>query len=85
MAAIVSEKGQVVIPKSVRKALGITAGSLVEFELTHGEARLRVVRRKTARAEEGFGMLKYEGPTIPIEQMSGLVATRVLAKRGKPK
>lgn len=46
MAATVSKKGQVVIPKAVRKALGIKAGSQVEFELTGGEARVKVVRRK---------------------------------------
>jgi AbrB family looped-hinge helix DNA binding protein len=51
MATVVSEKGQVVIPKSIRKALGIAAGSLVEFELAHGEAKLKVVRQKTSRAK----------------------------------
>lgn len=85
MANIVSEKGQVVIPKSVRKALGITPGSVVEFEVTHGEARLKVVRRKTTRAEDGFGMLKYNGPPVTIVQMSGLAAAGILAKRGKTK
>ncbi|MGH8726846.1 MAG: AbrB/MazE/SpoVT family DNA-binding domain-containing protein [Burkholderiales bacterium] len=33
MAAIVSKKGQVVIPKAVREALGIQPGSQVEFEV----------------------------------------------------
>jgi AbrB family looped-hinge helix DNA binding protein len=85
MAAVVSEKGQVVIPKPIRKALGIAAGSLVEFELSHGEAKLRVVRRKISRVEDGFGMLKYKGPPVPLQKMSGLAAARLLAKRGKVK
>ncbi|MGH9907709.1 MAG: AbrB/MazE/SpoVT family DNA-binding domain-containing protein, partial [Pyrinomonadaceae bacterium] len=46
MAAIVSEIGQVVIPKAVRDALGIQPGSQVEFEIAGGEARLKVVRQK---------------------------------------
>lgn len=85
MATVVSEKGQVVIPKPIRKALGIAPGSLVEFELSHGEAKLRVVRQKKSRVEDGFGMLKYAGPHIPIEQMSGLAAARLLVKQGKAK
>ena len=85
MAAIVSEKGQVVIPKTVRKALGISTGSLVEFELSRGEAKLRVVRHKAARTEDGFGMLKYSGPPVSLEQMNGIAAARLMAKRGKKK
>ncbi len=85
MAAIVSEKGQVVIPKPIRKALGITAGSLVEFELSRGEAKLKVVRQKLSRTEDGFGLLKYHGPPVRVEQMSGLAAARLMAKRGGAK
>lgn len=85
MATVVSEKGQVVIPKSIRKALGIAAGSLVEFELSEGEAKLKVVRQKISCVEDGFGMLKYSGPTISVEQMNGLMAVRALARQGKVK
>ena len=85
MAAVVSEKGQVVIPKVIRKALGISPGSLVEFKFERGEVTLRVVRQKASRVEDGFGMLKHAGPTVPIEDMSGLVAARLMAKRGKSK
>jgi AbrB family looped-hinge helix DNA binding protein len=81
MATVASEKGQVVIPKPVRKALGIAAGSLVEFVLAHGEAKLKVVRQKLSRVEDGFGMLQYQGPPVPLDKMSGLAAARVLAKR----
>jgi antitoxin PrlF len=40
--AIVSEKGQVTIPKEVRTRLGIKAGSVLEFEAERG----RLVARK---------------------------------------
>jgi AbrB family looped-hinge helix DNA binding protein len=81
----VSEKGQVVIPKTIRKALGIRAGSLVEFELWHGEAKLKVLRKKSSHVEDGFGMLKYKGPPIALETLSGLAAARLLSRRGKVK
>jgi AbrB family looped-hinge helix DNA binding protein len=83
MAAIVSEKGQVVIPKAVREALGIQPGSQVEFEVAGGEARLKVVRRKNKRLDEVVGCLGYKGPAIPVEQLSGVEAARRLAKQGK--
>jgi len=38
----VTQKGQVTIPIAVRRALGITAGSEVAFELDAGGARLVV-------------------------------------------
>ena len=85
MLTTVSEKGQVVIPKAVRKALGITKGSQVEFQVVHGEAKIKVVRRKASRPEDGFGMLKYSGPPVPVELMSGIVAAARLGKRVKLK
>ncbi|MBA2350585.1 MAG: AbrB/MazE/SpoVT family DNA-binding domain-containing protein [Burkholderiales bacterium] len=80
MAATVSQKGQVVIPKAVRKALGIEPGSRVEFELEGLEARLKVVRHKISRLEDGAGMLKYIGPRVSIADMNGEEAMR---RRGK--
>lgn len=50
MAAVsVTSKGQVTIPKKVRQALGISAGSKVEFNLDGGGAR-RAGGSKPARA-----------------------------------
>ncbi len=39
--ATVTSKGQVTLPKPVRDALGLRAGSQVEFEVQHGVAILR--------------------------------------------
>lgn len=83
MAPIVSKKRQVVIPKTVREALGIQPGSQVEFEVAGGEARLRVVRQKNRRLDYVVGCLGYKGPAIPIEQLSVLEAARRLGKQGK--
>jgi AbrB family looped-hinge helix DNA binding protein len=85
MGTTVSSKGQVVIPKAVRKALGILPGVQVEFDIAGTEARLKVVRRKPSRLEDGFGMIKHRGVPVSVEQMSGVEAARQLAKRGKLK
>lgn len=37
MKAIVSEKGQITIPKSVRTALGLRPGTVIEFKAEAGE------------------------------------------------
>jgi AbrB family looped-hinge helix DNA binding protein len=37
MNAIVSEKGQVTIPKAVRDKLGITTGTVLDFQAVNGK------------------------------------------------
>jgi antitoxin PrlF len=58
----VSDKGQVVIPARMRRSLGITPGSELEFSQEGPTLRV-VVRhvRKVTRLEDGYGMLVYEG------------------------
>jgi antitoxin PrlF len=46
----VTSKGQVTIPKDVRKRLGITPGSEVDFEMDKHGARL--VRARTSSGKE---------------------------------
>lgn len=59
----VSSKGQVVIPASARKALGIEPGSQVEVSVVDGKLQIELRRpAKPTRHEDGFGMLKYRGP-----------------------
>jgi AbrB family looped-hinge helix DNA binding protein len=45
MAVSVTSKGQVTIPKRVREALGITAGSKVEFGLASTKKAAKRARR----------------------------------------
>ena len=78
----VTSKGQVTIPKRVRQALGITAGSKVEFDVVGGNAQLRLVRRgTTSRVEDGPGILDYKGPRIPIAELQGAVAVKKAYRR----
>lgn len=61
----VTSKGQVTIPKQVRRALGIRQGSRLAFSLRNGKAELQVVHRAPARIESGYGMLGARGRHLP--------------------
>jgi len=53
MAATVTSKGQITIPKRVRDQLGLRAGSKVEFVLVKGHAFLEPVGSRGADALAG--------------------------------
>jgi len=62
MKAVVSEKGQVTIPKRLRERLGIRPGETLEFEEDEG----RLVARKASDrdpVDELYGVLKLEEGT----------------------
>jgi antitoxin PrlF len=73
----VSEKGQVVIPASIRRRLGITAGSKLELVEDCGALRLTVQRtRKLTRHDDGYGMLAYRGEPRSLAQFGVADAMR---------
>lgn len=56
----VTEKGQVTIPRNVRKHLGIAPGSEVEFELRNGEALLRLAEHSPdGRSREAHQLIEH--------------------------
>ena len=62
MKAVVSEKGQVTIPKRLRDRLGIKPGQVLDFDEDHG----RLVARKAATGDQVdavYGMLRGIGRT----------------------
>lgn len=73
MKAIVSEKGQVTIPKRLRDRLGIRPGQVLEFEEEAG----RLVARKRLSYDDPiealFGTLDVGGKTTDelIEELRG--------------
>ena len=85
MAAVsVTSKGQVTIPKRVRKALGITPGTKVEFDVEGGGARLTVVKvAQPSNVASGAAILGYSGRRIPIEELHGGVAMKKASKRAR--
>ncbi len=60
--ARVTSKGQITIPKAVRRALGIREGDSLVFEIEDGEARVHALRKPVSFADyegawrEGKGM-----------------------------
>ncbi len=73
MKAVVSEKGQVTIPKALRDRLGIRAGQTLDFDEDHG----RLVARKVVAGdpiEAVWGTLKLDRPVDElIEELRGPV------------
>lgn len=78
-ASTVTSKGQVTIPKEVRRALGIRQGSRVAFATKNGKVELRVLHRAPETVVSGHGMLDARGKQLPPD----FDAARLLApKRG---
>lgn len=44
LKATLTSKGQVTIPKAIREALGLDAGSQIDFQMEQGELRVRPLR-----------------------------------------
>jgi AbrB family looped-hinge helix DNA binding protein len=64
-ASTVTSKGQVTIPKAIRRELGIGQGSRVAFASKNGKVELRVLHRAPGAVESGFGMLAARGRRLP--------------------
>lgn len=63
----VTSKGQVTIPKAIRRELGIRQGSRVVFAVKNGKAEITVLHQSPAVIESGFGILKVRGRHLPAE------------------
>ena len=73
MDTSVTSKGQVTIPKAVRRALGITTGTQVRFVAKGHEARMEVVRKaNSSRLEDGPRILR-KGRRVTASQMEAAI------------
>jgi AbrB family looped-hinge helix DNA binding protein len=70
--ATVSSKGQVTIPKEVRKALRIDAGDRVSF-LVRDDGVVEL-RPETVDLNDLYGMLRHEGEPATVEEMNEEIA-----------
>lgn len=81
-----SAKGQVVIPKDVRDALGLTPGQKLDVIRTGNGVLLRPQQSKSGRtADEIFADIariipKWEGPPLTIAEMNASVEAMFAAK-----
>ncbi len=62
MKAVVSEKGQVTIPKQLRDRLGIQPGEVLEFEEDGGRL-IAVKQQRRAPLDSVYGILRAAGTT----------------------
>ncbi len=64
--ATLSSKGQLTIPKPIRKALGLKAGTKVLFTLREGKAELEPL---SGDIQQWRGAARTEGPGVPWEKV----------------
>ena len=70
--AKVTSKGQITLPAALRAKLKLVPGSRVDFEERPDGSF--VIRRKTRDIGELYGILKYDGPPVSIEDMNHAIA-----------
>lgn len=63
----VTSKGQVTIPKEIRRQLGIRQGSRIEFVCVDGRVEIRVKNTPARAAGSGFGLLKSSKAPVPTD------------------
>jgi AbrB family looped-hinge helix DNA binding protein len=64
-AVLVSTKGQIVLPASIRKALGLKPGMRVDIRIDGKGARITPAPVKnTVKLEDIQAVLKYAGPKV---------------------
>jgi AbrB family looped-hinge helix DNA binding protein len=73
--ATVTSKGQITIPKSIRRTLHLNSGDKVAFVMhSDGEALLKPV---TKSVDEVFGLLHQKGrPALSVDKMDESVKSR---------
>jgi antitoxin PrlF len=74
VSAKLTSKGQITIPANVRAALGLDAGSRVEFVET-GKGQFAIIAA-TEEVQSLKGMLKKPAKPVSIEEMNQAIATR---------
>ena len=70
LTTTVSTKGQVILPKAIRDQRRWPAGtSLVVRDTPDGVLLTRETPFAPTRIEDVYGMLKYDGPPVSVEDM----------------
>ena len=64
---LVTSKGQVTIPKTLRQRLGIHQGTRIEFSVVGDHAEFRVKNTPVGVPASGFGMVKSKRRAVPAD------------------
>ncbi len=79
IAATLTSKGQITIPKTVRQSLHLQAGDRIAFVL-HGENEFSI-KAITRSVDDVFGMLHQKGMrTRSVDEMNVAIAKRAQSK-----
>ena len=71
LSTVVSTKGQVILPKAIRLGRNWPPGTKLVVEETPDGVLLRQEPQiKPTTVDQVFGMLKYDGPPVSIEEMN---------------
>lgn len=80
----VSTKGQVILPKAVRDRKHWTPGTPLIVEVTEDGVLLKSARLfPITKPEEVFGMLKYDGPPLKIEDFNEVLSREVKRRHAR--
>jgi AbrB family looped-hinge helix DNA binding protein len=63
----VTSKGQVTIPMAIRKRLGISQGSKLEFKLVRDHVEVRLAAAPARVKGGGFGLVKSRRRAVPAD------------------
>jgi AbrB family looped-hinge helix DNA binding protein len=82
MRARISSKGQLVLPKAIRKSRDLVPGSEVEVEEVPGGVLLKLVRGpRDVPLDDLLGCAGYSGPAKTLKDMEKAIARGARARR----
>ena len=70
LESVVTDTGRTTLPKAVLEALSLGAGDRVRYVIQDGQVRIL----KAGPGDRLFGMLKYDGPPVTLEEMDRAIA-----------
>ncbi len=72
-STVLTSKGQITLPVEIRKEMGLKPGDRLEFN-RNIETGTYEMTRKTGSIQDLFGIVKYDGPPVTIEEMDEAIA-----------
>jgi bifunctional DNA-binding transcriptional regulator/antitoxin component of YhaV-PrlF toxin-antitoxin module len=77
---MVDEVGRMVLPKSVREAMGISGRTSVNIEVVSNMAQISTIERRSGEVARRRGRIVYSGP-LPSDWDSGEAVSRIRERR----